>query len=74
LTYAINKENKHNSRIDISGNYKIVINSTEVCFEIKRQYAKVVAKISIFLATKIINADSAETEDNFYKKIYTITL
>jgi hypothetical protein len=35
---------------------------------------KLVAKISIFLATKIIYADSAETEDTFYKKIYTITL
>jgi hypothetical protein len=33
-----------------------------------------VAKISIFLATKIIYADSAEMENSFYKKIYTITL
>jgi hypothetical protein len=26
LTYAITKKNKHNSRINIYGNYKIVIN------------------------------------------------
>jgi hypothetical protein len=41
LTYAIAKKNKHNSRINISGNYKIVINSLEVCFGITRQYAKI---------------------------------
>jgi hypothetical protein len=41
LAYAITKENKHNSRINIYGNDKIVINSPEVCFQIKRQYAKV---------------------------------
>jgi hypothetical protein len=38
------EENKHNSRINISGNYQIVINSPEVCFGIKRQYAKVGCK------------------------------
>jgi hypothetical protein len=32
LSYAVLKKNKHNSRINISGNYKIVINSPEVCF------------------------------------------
>jgi hypothetical protein len=36
LGYAFSKKNKHNSRIIISGNYKIVINSPEVCFGIKR--------------------------------------
>jgi hypothetical protein len=40
LSYAILKKNKHNSRINISGNYKIVINSPEVCFGFKRQCAK----------------------------------
>jgi hypothetical protein len=45
LTYAITKKNKHNSRINISVNYKIVINSPEVCFGITRQYAKVGWKI-----------------------------
>jgi hypothetical protein len=40
LTYAITKKNKHILRINIYGNYKIVINSSEVCFGIRRQYAE----------------------------------
>jgi hypothetical protein len=40
LSYVFSKKIKHNSRMNISGNYKIVINSPEVCFKIKRQYAK----------------------------------
>jgi hypothetical protein len=49
LSYAILKKTKYNSRINISGNYKIVINSPEVCFEIKRQCAKVgCKKLTIF--------------------------
>jgi hypothetical protein len=44
LSYAFSKKNKHNSRIIISGIYKIVINSPEVGFGIKRQYAKVGCK------------------------------
>jgi mRNA-degrading endonuclease YafQ of YafQ-DinJ toxin-antitoxin module len=36
LIYAITKRNKHISRINISDNYKIVINSPEVHFGIKR--------------------------------------
>jgi hypothetical protein len=44
LSYAFSKKNKHNSRINISSNYKIVTNSPEVCFGIKRQYAKVGCK------------------------------
>jgi hypothetical protein len=36
LTYAFTKKNKHNSRINIYVNYKIVINSPEVCFGISR--------------------------------------
>jgi hypothetical protein len=44
LSYAISKKNKHNSRIYISGNFKIVINSPEVCVEIKRQCEKVGCK------------------------------
>jgi hypothetical protein len=48
LTYAFTKKNKHNSRITIYGN-KIEINSPEVCFGIKRQYAKVGCKnLNIF--------------------------
>jgi hypothetical protein len=41
LELCIFKEIKHNSRINIFVDYKIVINSPEVCFGIKRQYAKV---------------------------------
>jgi hypothetical protein len=74
LSYAFSKKIKHNSRISISGNYKIVINSPEVCFGIKRQYAKVGCKNLLILATKIIYADSVEIENNFYKMIYNITL
>jgi hypothetical protein len=44
LSNAISKKNKHNSIINISVNYKIVINSPEVCFIIKRQCAKVDCK------------------------------
>jgi hypothetical protein len=32
LTYAITKKNTHISRINISGNYNIMINSPEVHF------------------------------------------
>jgi hypothetical protein len=39
LSYVFSKKIKHNSRINISGNYKIVTNSPEVWFEIKRQCA-----------------------------------
>jgi hypothetical protein len=45
-----------------------------VCFGIKRQYAKVAGKNLIIFATKVIFADSAEMENNFYKMIYNITL
>jgi hypothetical protein len=44
LIYAILKKTKHNSRINVSGNYKILINSPDVGFGIKRQYAKVGCK------------------------------
>jgi hypothetical protein len=74
LTYAITKKNKHNSRINISGNYKIVINSPEVCFGIKRQYAEFGCKNLIIFIYKILYADSAEMENNFYKTIYNINL
>jgi hypothetical protein len=40
LTYAITKKNKHNSRINIFDDYKIVIYSQEVYFGIARQHAK----------------------------------
>jgi hypothetical protein len=44
LSYAFLKKNKHNSRINIYVNYKIVVNSPEVCFRIIRQCAKVGCK------------------------------
>jgi hypothetical protein len=75
LSYEILKKNKHNSKINISGNYKIVINLPEVCFGITRQCAKFGCKnLIILLATKIIYADLAEMEKHFYKKIYIIPL
>jgi hypothetical protein len=52
LELCIFKENKHNSRINISGNYKIVINSPEMCSEIKRKYAKVGCKNLIIFSYK----------------------
>jgi hypothetical protein len=44
LSYEILKKNKHNSRIIISGIYKIVSNSQVVCFGSKIQCAQVGSK------------------------------
>jgi hypothetical protein len=44
LSYVFSKKNKHNSRINISANYKIVNNSPQVCLGIKRQCAQVGCK------------------------------
>jgi hypothetical protein len=44
LSYVFSKKNKHNSRINISGNYTIVVNSPKVFFGIKRQCAQVGCK------------------------------
>jgi hypothetical protein len=52
LSYAFTKKNKHKSRINISGNYKIVINSREVYFGITRQHAKVGHKNIIIFGYK----------------------
>jgi hypothetical protein len=49
-----------------------VINSPEVYFGITRQHAEVGHKNITILPTKIIWTDSAEMENNFYKKIYNI--
>jgi hypothetical protein len=43
LSCAILKKNKHNSRIIISGIYKIVINSPQVCLALKDSVQKLVA-------------------------------
>jgi hypothetical protein len=49
LSYVYLKKIKRNSRIIISGIYKIVINSPEVCFDIARQCAQVELKnVTIF--------------------------
>jgi hypothetical protein len=52
FSYAFSKKNKHNSRINLFGNYKIVVNSPEVYFGIKRQYAKVGCKNLIIFVYK----------------------
>jgi hypothetical protein len=44
LSYEFLNQIKHNSRINISVNYKIVINSPAVCCGIERQYSKVGCK------------------------------
>jgi hypothetical protein len=50
LSYVVSKKDKHKSRINISGNYKIVISSPEFCFGIKRQCAKVGCKNLIIVS------------------------
>jgi hypothetical protein len=41
LTYAITKKNNYISRINSLNNYKMVINSPEVHFDIKREHAEI---------------------------------
>jgi hypothetical protein len=53
LSYAFTNKFKHISRINISDNYKIVINSPEVNFGIKRQHAEVGHKKLIIFSYKI---------------------
>jgi hypothetical protein len=50
LSCAVLKKNKHNSRIIISSIYKIVNNSPDVCFGIKRQCAQVGCKNLIIVS------------------------
>jgi hypothetical protein len=52
LSYVFSKKIKHNSIINIYGSYKIVINSPEVCFGIKGQYAQVGCKNLIVFSQK----------------------
>jgi hypothetical protein len=52
LSYVFSKKTKYNSRINIFGDYKIAINSPEVCFGIKRQYAEVGCKNLISFSYK----------------------
>jgi hypothetical protein len=74
LSYAFSKKNKHNSRINISGSYKIVINSPEVFFGVKRQYAQVGCKNLTIVSQKYHFCRSGRNGKHFYKKIYIITL
>jgi hypothetical protein len=67
-SYAFTKKNKHNSRITISSNYKIVINSPEVCFGIKIQYAKVGCKNLIIFSYKNHLCRFYRNGKHFYKK------
>jgi hypothetical protein len=50
LPYAITKKIKHILRMNIFDKNKIVINSPEVHFGIKRSHAEVGTKIYLFLA------------------------
>jgi hypothetical protein len=64
----------HKSRIIISDNPKILINSQDVYFGITRQCAQVELKNINIFNRKIIYVDLLEMEKHFYKKIYIITL
>jgi hypothetical protein len=55
----------HKSRIIISVNPKIMINSQDVHFGITRQCAQVGLKTLIYLTRKIIYADLPEIEKHF---------
>jgi hypothetical protein len=52
LSYAFSKKIKHISRLNISAEYIIVINSPEVCFGITRQHADVGHKNIIIFCYK----------------------
>jgi hypothetical protein len=52
LSYAFSKKIKHISRINISDNYEMVINSPDVCFGITRQHAEVGHKNIIIIGYK----------------------
>jgi hypothetical protein len=67
------KENKHISRINISDNYEIVINSPEVNFGIKGQYAEVGHKNLISFSYKNHLDKFCKNRKHSYKKIYNMT-
>jgi hypothetical protein len=64
----------HKSRIIISVNPKIMINSQDVHFGITRQCEQVELKIINICSKKTFYADVPEIEKHFYTKIYIITL
>jgi hypothetical protein len=71
LELCIYKENKHNSRINIFGIYKIVINSPEVCFGMKRQYAKVGCKNPFIFGYKKSFMQILQKWKNIFVKSFT---
>jgi hypothetical protein len=73
LSYVYSNKIKHNSRINISSDYKIVINSPEVCLWITRQYENVGCKNLNMFSYKNHFWRICKMENNFYKKIYIIT-
>jgi hypothetical protein len=73
LSYAITKKNKHILRINISVNYKIVINSPEVHFGIRVQHAEVGHKTLTIFSYKNHLDRFYMNRNNLYKKIYNIT-
>jgi hypothetical protein len=64
----------HKSRIIISVDPKIMINSHDVHFGITRQFAQVGLKNLNIFSKKNHLCRSAEIEKHFYKNIYIITL
>jgi hypothetical protein len=74
LSYVFSMKIKHNSRIIISDNYKILIIPPEMCFGITREYVKVGCKNLIIFSYKNHLCRFCRNENNFYKKIYNITL
>jgi hypothetical protein len=71
LTYAITKKNQHISRINISGIYKILINSPMVHFGIKTQHAYVDNKNLIIFIYKKSFGQILHKKKIIYIKIFT---
>jgi hypothetical protein len=71
LSYAFTKKIKHIARINISGKYKIVINSSEVCFGITRQHAEVGHKNIISFGYKNHLGRFCKNGKQFLEKLFT---
>jgi hypothetical protein len=65
LSYVFSNKNKHNSRINISGHYKIMINPPGVCFDITRQCAQVELKNNNIFSKKNHLCRSGSNEKTF---------
>jgi hypothetical protein len=68
LSYAFTKKNKHKSRINISGKYKIVISSPKVYFGITRQHVEVGHKNIIIFGYKNHLGRFYRNEQQFLEK------